>query len=134
MDRLPSENEFSGTVKATLEEIKKTLGMVPNFFKVQAAVDPDWLELNWRHFKHVMLSPGGLDRKTRELIAFVVSEVNRCNYCSLAHETTALMAGATLLEIQQTRKIIELFCSFNSIADSFRIPCDITPDMVKKEI
>jgi uncharacterized peroxidase-related enzyme len=129
MTQLPSESEVTGKAQTVLMEIKETFGMVPNFFKAQAVVDPDWLELNWQREKAVMLTPGGLDRKTRELIALTVSLVNRCEYCSLAHETMAIMAGATEQEINQCKQIIELFCSFNAIADSLRIPCDVTPDM-----
>ena len=34
-------------------------------------------------------------------------------------------------EINEAKKVIELFASFNAIADSLRVPCDITPDMAK---
>jgi alkylhydroperoxidase/carboxymuconolactone decarboxylase family protein YurZ len=52
---------------------------VPNFFKAQAAVSADWLELNWQREKQIMIATGALDRKTKELIALTVSLVNRCN-------------------------------------------------------
>ena len=132
MNKLPSETEVTGKAGAILAEIKETFGMVPNFFSAQAAVDPDWLELNWNREKVIMLSPGGLDRKTRELIALTVSMVNRCEYCSLAHETMATMTGATEQELNQVKQIVELFSSFNAIADSLHIPCDLTPEMAKK--
>jgi uncharacterized peroxidase-related enzyme len=127
MDKLLSENEATGKAAEVYADIKATFGMVPNFFKAQAAVDPQWLALNWQRVKHIMLSSGGLDRKTRELIALAVSAVNHCDYCSLAHETMAMMAGATAQEVHQTKQIIELFCSFNAIADALRIPCDVSP-------
>jgi hypothetical protein len=44
----------------------------------------------------------------------------------------AMMLGATAQEINEAKKVIELFASFNSIADSLRIPCDLIPDMAKK--
>jgi AhpD family alkylhydroperoxidase len=77
-----------------------------------------------------MLAPGALDRKTRELIALTVSLTNRCQYCSLAHETMALMTGATREEIIELKKVVELFSSFNAIADSLQVPCDVTPSML----
>ena len=132
MNKLPSEDEVTGKAKEILTEIKETFGMVPNFFKAQAAVDPDWLELNWNREKEIMLSSGGLDRKTRELIALAVSLVSKSEYCSLAHETMALMVGATEEEVNQAKKVVELFASFTSIAASLHIPCDITPDMAKQ--
>jgi AhpD family alkylhydroperoxidase len=131
MTKLLPDNEATGKVKAILEEIEAAFGMVPNFFRAQAAVDPEWLELNWNREKRIMLGNGALDRKTKELIALAVSTVNRSEYCSLAHETVAMMMGATEQEINETRQVVELFSSFNSIADSLRVPCDITPEMAK---
>lgn len=126
MTKLVLEEEATGKVAEVYADIKEKFGMVPNFFKAQAAVDADWLEVNWLRTKHIMLSSDGLDRKTRELIALAVSEVNHCQYCTLAHETMARMSGATDQEINQTRQIIELFCSFNAIADTLRVPCDVS--------
>lgn len=131
MKELLSEEEATGKAKLVFEDIARSFGMVPNFFKAQAAVDPDWLELNWDREKHIMLANRALDRKTKELIAFAVSLVNRCNYCSLAHETMALMAGATPQEIVEAKEVVELFASFNAIADSLRVPCDVTPEMIR---
>ena len=129
MIKLVSEDEAQGKVTEVYAEIKQEFGTVPNFFKAQAAVDADWLEVNWQREKVIMLSSGGLDRKTRELIAYAVSEVNRNAYCTLAHEGMAREAGATDQEIGQTKQIIELFCSFNAIAETLRVPIDIGPEM-----
>ena len=128
MKNMVADEHATGKVKELFDDIRANFGMVPNFFRAQAAIDPDWLELNWNRQKAIMLAPGGLDRKTRELIALSVSLVNRCEYCSLAHETMALATGATEREINQTKMIVELFASFNIIADSLRVPCDITPE------
>jgi uncharacterized peroxidase-related enzyme len=127
MSALLSEQNATGKVKQIYEEIQEAFGMVPNFFKAQAAVDPEWLELNWQREKKIMIEEGGLDRKTKELIAMAVSLVNGCEYCSLAHEGVALMSGASQEEVNDAKKVVELFSSFNAIADSLRIPCDIMP-------
>ena len=74
-----------------------------------------------------MLAETALDRKTKELIALVVSMVNGCEYWSRAHESMALMVGVSQDEINDAKKVMELFSSFNAIADSLRIPCDIIP-------
>ncbi len=128
MNKLVDENEATGKAKAVLLEIKETFGMVPNFFKAQAAVDADWLELNWNREKTIMFSEGGLDRKTRELIALAVSMVNRCEYCTMAHEAMARSTGATDKELGQLVQIVDLFSSFNVIADALHIPTDIKPE------
>ena len=117
-----------------LAEIQKTFGMVPNFFRAQATVDPDWLALNWARTKQILLSEGALDRKTKELIAMTVSMVNHCDYCALSHEALAMQAGATEQEINEVKKVIELLVSFNAIANTLRIRCDITPSTMKSEV
>ena len=132
MTQLLNEEDASGKAKAVYNEIKETFGMVPNFFLAQGAVDPEWLELNWNRQKMIMLSDGALDRKTKEILAMAVSLSANCEYCSLAHETTAMMAGATQEEIDEAKKIIELFSSFSAIATSLRVPCDLNPAMLKK--
>ena len=132
MTKMLSEEDATGKTKKIFEEIKEAFGMVPNFFRAQAAVDPDWLEQNWNREKKIMLSQDALDRKTKELIAMAVSLVKNCDYCSLAHEAMALMVGATEKEIHETKKVIELFSSFTSIAESLHVPCDITPEMNKE--
>jgi uncharacterized peroxidase-related enzyme len=127
MSTLLSEEDATGKAKHVYGEIHASFGMVPNFFKAQAAVDPEWLELNWQREKKIMIEESALDRKTKELLAMVVSLVNGCEYCSLAHESVALMSGASQEEINDAKKVLELFASFNAIADSLRVPCDIIP-------
>ncbi len=127
MSALLSEQDATGKAKQIYGAIEKSFGMVPNFFKAQGAVDPNWLALNWQREKQIMIEDSALDRKTKELIAMVVSLVNGCEYCSLAHESMASMVGASQEEIDDAKKVIGLFSSFNAIADSLRVPCDIMP-------
>jgi uncharacterized peroxidase-related enzyme len=133
MIKLLSEDEATGKAREILQDIKATFGMVPNFFKAQAAIDTDWLELNWTRVKKIMVAPGALDRKTKELIAMTISLINHCEYCALAHETMAMIVGATEQEIIEAKQVMELFCSFTAIADSLRVPIDITPDRVRRK-
>ncbi|PLX47359.1 MAG: alkylhydroperoxidase [Desulfobulbaceae bacterium] len=130
MSSLIDEQDATGKTKEIYADIQEKFGMVPNFFKAQAAVDPDWLALNWQREKEIMLADGALDRKTKEIIALVVSMVNGCEYCSLAHESMARMVGASKDEINDVKKVVDLFCSFNAIADSLKVPCDIMPPLL----
>ena len=127
MTVLITDEQAAGNVKEIFEEIRAHFGMVPNFFRAQAGVDPEWLELNWKRWKVIMGQERSLDRKTKELIAAAVSIVYNCEYCSLAHEASALMMGATDKDVIEMKEIVELFASFSKIADSLKIPCDITP-------
>jgi AhpD family alkylhydroperoxidase len=131
MADLLSDEEAAGKVREIYDEIRANLGMIPNFFRAQAAANPEWLELNWLRWKNIMGYEGSLDRKTKELIAVAVSLTNNSKYCAQAHEAMALMIGASTDDIIETKKVVELFASYNKIAESLDIPCDILPDMVK---
>ena len=123
--KLLQEEEATGKAKALYDEIKASFGMVPNFFKAQAALDPEWAAANWNRVKVIMLKNGALDRKTKEIIAMVVSLLNHCQYCHLAHKTMARMCGAKEEELQEAVMVMELFQSFTAIADSLEVPCDV---------
>ena len=125
---------YSEKTQQILDEIEAIFGVVPNFFKAQASINSDWLELNWNREKKIMLSEGVLDRKTKELLAMAVSLVNQCEYCALAHESMANMVGATSEEVNEAKQVIELLASFNSIADSLRITCDMLPEAYQNPI
>lgn len=128
MTKFINEEQATGKTKEVYDDIIKSFGMVPNLFKAMAAADPDWLAMNWEREKAIMIKDGPLDRKTRELIALAVSIINNCDYCSMAHEAMAGHMGASKDEINHAKRIIELFASFNAIANSFHdLPCDIKP-------
>lgn len=124
MTKLLDEVDAKGRTEEIYGEIKKNFGMIPNFFRAQAAVDEAWLALNWERWKAIMGNDRSLSRKTKELVAVAVSIVNGCEYCKAVHENVAKAMGASEEEIIELKEVIELFCSFNSIADSLEIPID----------
>ncbi len=79
--RMIPEEEATGKVKETYEEIKAQLGIdfVPNLYKAMA-VKPEYLQANWNKVKAVMVQTGKLDRLTKEIIAVAVSAVSGCDY------------------------------------------------------
>ena len=79
--KLISEEEATGKVKALYEEIKTALGtdFVPNLYKAMA-LNPGFLEANWRRDQAIMSESKRLDPLTKEIIAVAVSAVNNCNY------------------------------------------------------
>lgn len=127
MTNLMQDREATGKAKDLLDEIRNSFGLVPNLFRAQAAIDPDWLELNWQREKMIMLSEGALDRKTKELLAMTVALLRNCDYCALAHEALARKVGASAAEVYEAKQVIELFSSFSAIANTLRIPSDIYP-------
>lgn len=131
--KLLQEEQATGKTKELFDEIQASLGMVPNFFKAQAAVDSEWAATNWSRVKQIMLQEGHLDRKTKEIIALVVSMLNHCQYCHLAHKAMAMRSGATSEDLLEAVKVVELFQSFNLIADALEVPCDVMPDQATPE-
>ncbi len=76
-----SEDQAVGKVKDLYLEIMGSLDIdfVPNMYKLMA-VNPDYLEANWKKVKAVMVKPGKLDHMTKEIIAVAVSAVMGCKY------------------------------------------------------
>lgn len=60
------------------------LGMVPNVLKANA-FDIDKLNAFSAMYNDLMLGESGLSKLEREMIAVVVSSINRCFYCLVAH-------------------------------------------------
>jgi len=60
------------------------LGFVPNVLKAYAFDDAK-LAAFVAMYNDLMLAPSGLSKLEREMIAVVVSSVNRCYYCLTAH-------------------------------------------------
>lgn len=60
------------------------LGMVPNVLKAYA-FDIDKLNAFTGIYNDLMLADSGLSKLEREMIAVVVSSINKCFYCLVAH-------------------------------------------------
>jgi AhpD family alkylhydroperoxidase len=89
----------SPTVTATMAEIQKTFGFVPDFFKsVPQTLLPAW----WSALSTFQLNPATkLDGKTKELIGLAVSAQVPCEYCIIFHTEAARLNGATEEEIRE---------------------------------
>jgi uncharacterized peroxidase-related enzyme len=60
------------------------LGMIPNVLRANA-FDVDKLNAFTGLYNDLMLAPSGLSKLEREMIAVVVSSINKCFYCLVAH-------------------------------------------------
>ncbi|MEM8774271.1 MAG: peroxidase-related enzyme [Pseudomonadota bacterium] len=60
------------------------LGMIPNVLKAYA-FDVEKLNAFTAMYNDLMLGDSGLSKLEREMIAVVVSSINRCWYCQVAH-------------------------------------------------
>ena len=63
---------------------EEKLGLVPNVLKAYA-FDIDKLNTFTALYNDLMLADSGLTKLEREMIAVVVSSLNRCWYCQVAH-------------------------------------------------
>ena len=79
--------------KATYQDIQKTLGLVPAFFK---AVPDQAIGAAWGELKSIELNPRtALPAKTKELIGLAVAAQIPCRYCTYFHTKISGLAGAT---------------------------------------
>jgi AhpD family alkylhydroperoxidase len=83
--------------KATYQDIQKTLGFVPGFFK---AFPETGIAAAWDEVKSVHLSPTtALSGKTKELIGLAVSAQIPCRPCVYFHTQLAKLNGASNAEL-----------------------------------
>lgn len=78
VDPLPSETQ------TYFDLCQEKLGMVPNVLQAYA-FDIDKLNAFTAFYNDVMLADSGLSKLEREMIAVVVSSINKCFYCLTAH-------------------------------------------------
>jgi len=89
----------AGDASATYQDIEKTLGIVPGFFRVfpQSGIAGAWDE-----FKTVQLNPNtALDGKTKQLIGLAVAAQIPCQYCIYFHTAAAKANGASEEEVEE---------------------------------
>jgi uncharacterized peroxidase-related enzyme len=98
---VPSLDNAPEASKPTLDAIHKSLGVVPNLFRL-IAHSPTALNA-YAGFQGALSKT--LDVKTRERIALAVAQVNGCDYCLSAHTYLGLnMAKISPEEIALNRK------------------------------
>jgi uncharacterized peroxidase-related enzyme len=78
------EGELSEEMRAYFAKCHEKIGFVPNVLKAYAH-DNTKLEAFAAFYNDLMLAPSGLSKLEREMIAVVVSSLNRCYYCLTAH-------------------------------------------------
>ena len=95
---VPAQHQVSENNQIIFENLKKSLGFVPNlyayFAKNETALG-DYLALQNRK--------STLRAKEREVINLVVSQVNDCRYCQSAHTVLGKMNGFTDEQILEIR-------------------------------
>ncbi|WP_136443162.1 peroxidase-related enzyme [Pacificoceanicola onchidii] len=88
---------------------QEKLGMVPNVLRAYA-FDVEKLNTFTALYNDLMLGVSGLSKLEREMIAVVVSSVNKCFYCLTAH-------GAAVRELSGDPKLGEMLVMNWRVAD-----------------
>ncbi|MBA3747719.1 MAG: peroxidase-related enzyme [Solirubrobacterales bacterium] len=81
---VPEESELPDSLRGLFAKAREKLGFVPNVFAVWA-FRPERLSAWFEHFRSLHVPTDNLDAADREMIAVVVSQVNGCLYCLVAH-------------------------------------------------
>lgn len=81
---LPPVEPLPEATQRYFDICQEKLGMVPNVLQMYA-FDIAKLNAFTAMYNDLMLGPSGLSKLEREMIAVVVSSINRCWYCQVAH-------------------------------------------------
>jgi len=81
---LPMLDPLPEATQKYFDVCQEKLGLVPNVLKAHA-FDIDKLNAFTALYNDLMLADSGLTKLEREMIAVVVSSINRCFYCQVAH-------------------------------------------------
>ena len=81
---LPMVDPLPEATQKYFDICEEKLGMIPNVLKAYA-FDIAKLDAFTAMYNDLMLGESGLTKLEREMIAVVVSSINRCWYCQVAH-------------------------------------------------
>jgi len=106
---LPMVDPLPEATQSYFDICTEKLGMIPNVLKAYA-FDIEKLDAFTAMYNNLMLAPSGLSKLEREMIAVVVSSINRCFYCLVAH-------GAAVRALSGDPKLGELLVMNYKMAD-----------------
>jgi uncharacterized peroxidase-related enzyme len=81
---VPDETDLPGNLQSLFAKAREKLGFVPNVFR-SYAYRPDRFSAWFAHYAPLHEPSENLSTADREMIAVVVSHVNRCTYCLVSH-------------------------------------------------
>ncbi|GGR00915.1 peroxidase-related enzyme [Deinococcus ruber] len=92
---VPSEAEAAPEIQKLWGKAQANLGFVPNVFRAQA-LNGAQFSAWWSYFNLLLNKEGFLPPVEREMVAVVVSNINRCVYCAVSHGAAlrSLLAAA----------------------------------------
>jgi uncharacterized peroxidase-related enzyme len=106
---LPIVDPLPEATQKYFDVCNEKLGMVPNVLQAYA-FNIDKLNAFTGFYNDLMLANSGLTKLEREMIAVVVSSINRCFYCLTAH-------GAAVRELSGDAKLSEMMVMNYRVAE-----------------
>lgn len=88
--RAVPEEDANRELRTEFEWVRNTRGRLSNVMRVHS-LDPGSIRLHMDLYLHLMFGKSTLTRLEREMIAVVVSAINKCHYC-VVHHGEALLA------------------------------------------
>ncbi len=82
--QVPTEAEVTPDIVKLWGKAQANIGFVPNVFRAQA-LNPGQFSAWWAYFNLLLNKEGFLPPVEREMVAVVVSNINRCVYCAVSH-------------------------------------------------
>lgn len=90
---VPDEDSNDADIRAVWQKCRDKLGLVPNVLQAYS-LRPAKLRNFMALYNELMLAPSGLSKLEREMVAVVVSSINRCYYCLVAHgQAVRMLSG-----------------------------------------
>lgn len=81
---VPDRADVPEGVTRLWDKVQEAAGFVPNVFRAQSVNGEQFLAW-WGYFNLLVNKEGHLSNADRELLAVVVSGINRCTYCVVSH-------------------------------------------------
>jgi len=121
---LLSDEEAPPEARAVFDDIRAVRGTdhVNNFWRALAH-DPALLKATWERVKIVM-APGALDPKVKELLYVAVSVANGCEYCVHSHTAAAKAKGMTPEQHGELLAVIGMAMQTNGLATALQVEVD----------
>jgi AhpD family alkylhydroperoxidase len=114
----PAAAEDAGA-RAAYEDIEKTLGLVPGFFR---QFPEPGIAGAWASFKAVQLSPDtALNGKMKELIGLAVAAQIPCQYCVYFHTAAAKANGASEQEIREAVAMAAIVRHWSTVLQGMQV-------------
>lgn len=107
--------------ETTLSDIKKTLGVVLDQFKV---IPKDVVPHEWAEMKKYAFEETKIPSKYRELIGLAVAAAIKCPYCIHFHTKAAKMNGASDEEIAELAYLTRFTVGWSAMLHATNIDLD----------